>query len=505
MSNNKFVTILLLAGILLLVNIMSNQFFFRLDLTEDRQYTLSKATRDILRDLDQPVMVTAYFSDNLPADIAKTRRDFQDLLIEYANRSKGNLDYRFVAPETDEQKQEALQSGVQPVMINVREKDQVKQQQSFMGAVVSMGEQEDVIPFVQPGGAMEYALSTSIKKLSVVEKPSVGLLQGHGEPGLSELGQAYEMLSILYNVENIDLNTEESIADRFRAVAIVAPTDSFPADHFRKLDDYLGRGGRLLVAINRVDGDLSTAQGSSVTTALESWLADKGVSVDASFVIDAQCGAVTVQQQQGFFTFNSQVQFPYLPVLSTFAEHPVTNGLEQVILPFASPVRFTGDSSLNFTPLAYTSSQAGLMTAPVFFDVNRQWTAADFSSGNIVVGGILEGNIVGDMPSKMVVFGDGDFAVSGEQGRGQGQDNISLLVNSIDWLSDDTGLIELRTRGVQSRPIAQEYLGEEADGKRNRIKYLNFGLPILLILLYGFFRYQRQRNKRLKRMQESYV
>lgn len=503
--NNRYTTLLLIAGILLLLNMLSNRFFFRLDLTEGRQYTLSKATKDILRNLEDPVMIKAYFSDNLPPDIAKTKRDFQDMLVEYTNLSKGNVDFQFINPEEEADQQQALQSGIQPVMINVREKDQVKQQQAFMGALIQIGEQSDVIPFIQPGAAMEYSLSTSIKKLSVLEKPSVGLLQGHGEPSLSELAQAYQTLSILYNVENIDLNTEESIADRFKAVAIVAPKDTFPPDHLQKLDDYLGRGGRLLTAINRVNGDLSTAQGSEVGTLLEAWLSQKGVSVDPSFVIDAQCGQVTVQQRQGFFTFNTPVQFPYIPILSNFAEHPVTQGLEQVIMTFASPVRFNGDSSLTFTPLAYSSSQAGLRNAPLFFNVQQEWTANDFPMGNVIIGGVLEGNIVGGTPSKIVVFGDGDFPVGGGQGQTQGEDNISLLVNSIDWLSDDTGLIELRTRGVQSRPIDQEYLAEDADGKRNFIKYLNFGLPILLILLYGFFHNQRQRNLRIKRMQEKYV
>ena len=78
------------------------------------------------------------------------------------------------------------------------------------------------------------------------------------------------------------------------------------------------------------------------------------------------------------------------------------------------------------------------------------------------------------------------------------------MVNSIDWLSDDTGLIELRTKGVASRPIDSEYLGDENAGKRDMIKYLNFGLPILLVLIYAFFRNTRQRSIRMKRMQERY-
>lgn len=103
----------------------------------------------------------------------------------------------------------------------------------------------------------------------------------------------------------------------------------------------------------------------------------------------------------------------------------------------------------------------------------------------------------------MVVIGDGDFPVGG-QGRTTAQDNVSLMANSIDWLSDDTGLIELRTKGVATRPIKEEYLGDEAIGKRNFLKYLNFGLPILLVLLYGFARSQQQRRIRMKRMAERY-
>ena len=121
----------------------------------------------------------------------------------------------------------------------------------------------------------------------------------------------------------------------------------------------------------------------------------------------------------------------------------------------------------------------------------------------LIVGGVLEGNLVGNAYSRIVVIGDGDFPLSG-QGR-QGEDNISLMVNSIDWLSDDTGLIELRTKGVASRPIGQEYLSDEASSKRAFLKYLNFGLPILLVLIYGFIRVQRQKALRLKRMQERYV
>lgn len=503
MKSRTLVSILLITAIIIVANLISQQWFFRLDLTENNQYTLSKATKDILRNLEEPVTVKAYFSENMPPNIEKARRDFQEMLVEYANLSKGYVDYQFINPDTDEEKQEAAQAGIQPVMITMREKDQAQQQQAFLGAVVQMGGQKETIPFIQPGAPIEYELSTSIKKLAVKDKPSVGLVQGHGEPPLSELAQVAQSLSVLYSVENIDLETEAGIPARFRALAIVAPQDTIPPAHLARLDEYLSQGGQLFIALNAVEGDLQNAQGSALYTGMEDWLREKGVEVSPSFIIDAQCGSVQVRQQQGMFTFNTAMQFPYLPVISNFPEHPITRGLEQVILSFASPLRFVGDSSARFTPIALTSVKSGINNPPIFFDINKQWTDADFPMGNLTVGAVLEGNLAGNAFSRIVVVGDGDFPVSG-QGR-QGGDNISLMVNSIDWLSDDTGLIELRTKGVASRPIEQEYLSDEATGKRTFLKYLNFGLPLLLVLIYGFIRVQQQKNRRLKRMQERYV
>ncbi len=504
MKNKTLVSILLVIAIIVVANLISQQLYFRMDLTENGQYTLSKPTRDILRNLAEPVTVTAYFSENMPPDIEKAKRDFQEMLVEYANLSKGRVDYQFIDPKDDAQKQEALQSGIQPVMITLREKDQAKQQQAFLGAVIRAGGQQEVLPFLPPGAPIEYNLARAIKKLSVKEKPSVGLVQGHGEPGMAELGQVMEELNVLYSIENIDLEAEASIPDRFRAVAIVAPADTIPPTQLAKLDDYLSRGGKLFIAMNAVQGDFQSATGSASYTGLEGWLAGKGLKVESSFAIDAQCGTVQVQQQQGFFTIRTPVQFPFLPVITNFPEHPATKGLEQVVMTFASPMQFTGGEGVSFTPLALTSVKSGVINPPAYFDINKQWADADFPLGSLIVGGVLEGKLAGEAVSRIVVFGDGDFPVSGQQGM-QNPDNLSLMANSIDWLSDDTGLIELRTKAVATRPISQEYLSDDASGKRNFLKYLNFGLPILLVLLYGFFRMQRQKQIRLKRMQERYV
>ena len=501
MKQKLLITTILTVGIVLVINFLSNELHLRLDFTETGQYTLSKATRDILNDLEEPVTVKAYFSKDLPANIGKTRDDFQDLLIEYATRSNGMIAYEFINPnENESTEKQATQNGIQPVMINVREKDQVKQQKAFLGAAISLGEKHETIPVIQPGASMEYALSTAIKKISVAKRPIIGFLQGHGEPALSDMRQVMEQLSVLYDVKEVQLDSLDVPLD-VKTLAIVRPTDTIPPVQVQRLDAFVARGGRLLVAINRVNGNLQQAYGMPVTTGLEMWLAKMGITIQEAFVVDVKCGSVSVQQQQGSFTMQTQVSFPYLPMMGKFADHPVSKGLERVIFEFVSPVSYAGDTSKRFTPLVFSSEQSSAQMAPLRFDINKQWTQTDFPERNISVAGVLEGKLSGNTNARMVVIGDGDLVVNGpqQQQRRLQPDNVNLFANAVDWLSDDTGLIELRTKGVTSRPIH-----ELDDTTKSVLKYGNFLLPILLVIGYGLVRWQRNRMIRLKRMSENY-
>lgn len=503
MKNNKLlIYILLLVGIVVLANILSSRYFLRADFTSDKRYTLSKATRDIVRSIDDPVTVTAYFTKDLPPAVKQIRTEYKELLIEYANLSKGNLVYEFVSPNDDQQtEQELAQKGVTPRMLNVREKDQTVQKTVYLAAVIKYGDKEEVLPLILPGAAMEYDLSKAIKKLVVDDKPMIGFVQGHGEPALNEFMQALQSLEVLFNVEEVELSDSAQL-EKYETLAIIAPTDSIPDDHFYYLDEYLNNGGNLYVAINRVEGDLNNAMGSEVTTGLESWLLNKGIMVENRFVIDNSCSNVNVIQQQGHIRFQTQVRFPYLPLLTNFSDHAISKGLETVLLMFGSPVRFTGDTAVTAEPLVFTSNMSDAVSAPVYFNIQRQWTKNDFSQSAIPVAYALEGKLSERSNNRMVVVGDGNFAVngSGQQVQQVNPDNVNLMVNAIDWLADDTGLIALRTKGITNRPLEQI-----EDEKKTFLKYLNFILPILLIIIYGIFRDQRNRTLRYKRMQDNFV
>lgn len=489
-------TLFLIIAILVLVNILSTRYFVRIDLTEDQRYSLSDATDEILQKLDEPVTVTAYFSEDLPPDVEKVRQDFKDILIEYANRSDGNVVYEFINPNEDQETEmKAQQNGISPIMINVRDKDQLKQQKAYLGALVQLGENKETIPFIQPGAAMEYSLSTAIKKISVDEKPILGLLQGNGEPSLAALQQLNMQLNVMYDVKPFNFSDTSGVPFDYNTVVVIAPTDSIIDRDFNYLDQFVARGGRLLLAVNNVKGNFQTASGELVKTGYSNWLNKYGISIEDNFVLDANCSSVMVQQQQGMFRMNTPVSFPYLPIISSFTDHPITKGLESVVFPFASSINITPkDTSVSYVTIASTSEKSSMETLPLFFNISKQWGNSDFAMSSIPVGVAMEGNLSGNTYSKMVVFSDGDFAVNGEgQGAQQLQpDNVSLMSNAIDWLSDDTGLIELRTKGVTSRPLDAQL----EDGTKTLVKYANFLIPIILIILFGVIRFQYKKKIR---------
>lgn len=493
----------LIALALILVNVLSDRFSMRLDFTADKIYTLSNATRDILKSLDEPVTVTAYFTKGSQPEIEKVREDFKDMLTEYASISDGMVNFVFVNPNADSKiEQEAAQQGIQPLMLNVREKDQVKQQRVFLGAKLAMGDRTELIPVVQPGAAMEYALSSAIKKLAVIDKPKVGVLQGNGEPSLQSMVQAGEQLNVLYQTEPVDLNNPDVDLKGYKTLAIIAPTDTFTDGELAKLDAFLANGGNLYIATNQVVADLQTMQGKVNTGNLKDWLLEKGLKIEKNFVVDRSAGTVGVRQQSGFMTFTRQIPFHYWPSITKFEDMPITKGLNQVMLQFASTISYVGDTNLIFRPFLKTSEKSGTVAAPTFINLNKEWTNNDFPLGPQTVGAVLEGKIVGNTPSRIVLIADGDFAVNGEgqQMQQRQPDNVSLMVNAIDFLSDDTGLIDLRTKEVTSRPLQ-----EVEEGRRAFLKWLNFLLPIILVLIYGVVRFQYRRNQRIKRMEVDYV
>lgn len=493
-------SILLMVGVVILVNVLAQRFFVRLDLTKDRMYTLDDATKGILRNLEEPVTITAYFSKKLPPVYSRLRQEFKNKLEEFSNVSKGRVVYEFIDPlEDPEIAQEAQQLGVMEVQIQVMEKDGASAQKAYMGAVIKVGDEQEVLPVIQGEVGMEYDLAKAIKKLNVKEKATVGILQGHGEPGIQQIQHVYYELGAFYNVQTVYLTDSTRELDKFSTILIVAPNQKFPDSHLEQLTDFVSQGKNVFIALNTVGIDQNTQAGKKIETGIETWLQQYNVMVNSDYVVDVESPVVTLQRQMG----PGQVQyvpvkFYFYPNIINFEEHPITGGLEQITLQFASTISYMGDSTSQFIPLIKTSKQSGTKGLFSVMDLTREWTESDFPLSGLTVGAAVKG--LANTNSKMVVIGDGDFPIGDEQ-RGQiSPENLSLVINAIDWLSDDTGLVGLRTKGAFSRPIE-----ELEESTQSSLKVMNMVLPVLIIIIIGIFIRVKNKNLQNKRREEGYV
>ena len=513
--------VLLILGCLLLLNYLVSGIILRFDMTENHEYTLSQPSKKLAEKIKDPITVTAYFSAHLPQRLSRVQDQFKNLLDEFRSYSHGNVEYKFVNPNKNNQSErKAQQAGIQPVMVDVRKRDQVSQKRAYLGAVFQYEGKKQVIPVIQPGSSMEYTIASTVKMLTIKKKPRIGLLQGDGEPNQQSMPQLMKELNQEYNVVNIssaELDTSQVPAN-IEVLMVIAPSQKLKSKELQAIDQYIMSGGKAVFAINRVNGYLQRGIAVPNDTGVDNLLASYNLPVDVNLVRDVNSTSIGVRQQQGGFQFVNQVRYPYMPIITNFADNPITKGLESVVFKFVSSLDVTkADSSQKITVLARSSDKSGSETG--YFNVNpfQKWSKSQFNNPNLPVAALISGKFKSayadssklhlklkkSVPTKLVVIGDGDFVVNGNKQIQQQQqqlpsDNISLMVNSVDYLADDTGLMALRTKGITSRPLAVI-----SDSAKTVLKYVNLFFPILLVLGYGFFRYERKKRRRRRWMEQG--
>jgi ABC-type uncharacterized transport system involved in gliding motility auxiliary subunit len=470
-SRNKNLFLLAAVGSVVLLNLLAVRTFFRLDVTREGVYTLAKASKDTMTGLDEPVTVTAYFTENLPAPYSGNARYVRDLLSEYRSASKGRLSFEFIDPsaqETDadkEAKREVKQDifgrqfreptsverdlaslGVQPVEIRVVEQDQMQTKRAYMGLVIKHQEKKEVIPVVQDVGGLEYDLTSLIRKMTRPKTPVLGIIQGHDEPNLNEkLTRLQTMLSQLYEV----------------------------------------RPGPLL--------------------------ATYGITVGDKLVADAQSAQLSMQERRGFMVVSMPVPFPFIPVLQRLElDSPITKGISGVTLPFVTDVTVNAAEGSVGTVLAKSSAKSWLEAKPYNIDPRRDWRSENdkikpTGPHNLIVqvSGKLKSHFASEASASsasapVLAESTGEARVIVAGGSSllwddfMGRPNQALLLNVADWLLLDPALLAMRTRGLAEAPLQQEL----SEGVRNGAKFGNaLGIPLLLAL-YGIVRWRRREASR---------
>lgn len=478
---------LLVFGVLVLGNVLLTQIHLRADLTADKRYTLSSLSKEITKEVNAPITVRAYFSDDLPPEYLRVQRRFRQLLAEYEQNMGANLYYEFVNPnKADHIEEEAIQRGVKPTLVGKRKRDRLEQQKVYAGAMIQMGENSAVIPIIRPGDNMEYEITLAIKKLIDGKKPEIAFIRGIGSPAIYQMKQWVNDLNVRYEVSDININNIREIPKKYEAIVIAAPMDTMRNEHFDKLDKYLSEGGNAFIAAPAIYGDLMEMRIDHTPNRVRDWLSNYQIDLKPRAVVSERSGYITVQERVKGVPQNKEVDFPFFPIATDFPPHPINQSISSLFLPFAGEVGLgpKGRDYWKVEEVVRLSGKVNSIPVPIKFDPYYQWKSTDFRNHSFTMALALDGEKV--KYGKLFVVNCAHFLVNdmGDRFQELNEDNIVLATNAVDWLTGQSDLSELRAKRPQKRPLAS--LDEQ---QKTLVKYGNVTGPILLLLFVGLWRF----------------
>ncbi|MBI4811752.1 MAG: Gldg family protein [Ignavibacteriales bacterium] len=512
--------IVLVLGIVVLINIIGLRFFKRFDLTNGNIYTLSDASKNLVKSLDDKFLVKAYFTSDLPPEYANNRRDLRDLLDEYRAYAGGNFQYEFIDPgKKEEIEQEAQRYGIPPVQVQVLKEDKLQIEKAYMGMVFLYGDKQERVPVIQTTLNLEYEVSSAIKKMTSKELKKIGFLTGQGEATLQQMSRLQEILTKQYQVTPVDVNDGKPIPSDISVLMVVAPSQPFKSWEKFLIDQYLMRGGKIAFLINKINATLQTQYGNPLNVNIDDLLESYGVRINSDLVRDVSCAYVSVQQQAGFMVIQNQITFYYLPRAGEFdKKSPIVKDLSSVVFYFTSSIdtSLIRSKGLASQVLVKTSNKSGRQENVFIISPTMQATREMFSESGIPLTVAVEGafaSAFGNKPigvdtsfkgtldttnrlvtgkvSKIIVVGDGDFVQ--DQLSGGNRDNFILAGNFIDWLADDIGLAAIRSRESGMKP-----LDEVSESTKTWLKGLNLALPPIIVVVVGIVRWRWRISMRKK-------
>jgi ABC-2 type transport system permease protein len=546
-SNKRTGDLLLLANglvLLVLINVLASQYFFRLDLTEEKRFSIKDQTKQMLRELDDKVYVEVYLEGELNAGFRRLQKSIRETLEEFRIYSNNNVQVVFTDPSTamsqkarNEFMQELMQKGVIPTNVVDSRDGQTSEKIIFPGAVISYGGFETGVNLLKGNKAatadekinqsiegIEYELASAIFKMANANRKRIGLVTGHGELDDLEIASFNNALLEFYNVAKVDLGRKKSVED-YDALIIAKPTQKFSESDKYKLDQYIMNGGKVLFLLDKLEASMDSASRDDYfafpyNLNLDDQLFKYGIRLNVDLVQDRLAGKYPVIT--GEVGGKSQVQlmdWPFFPLINRYADHTITRNLDVIVTRFISTMDTVKAEGVKKTPLLFTSQYSRKIAAPVHVginDIRKNLKAEDFSISYLPVGYLLEGKFTSvfknrflpegedrslfkeqSVATKLIVIADGDLArndVNARTGQPQqlGYDqfakytfaNQELLMNAVNYLANGDGLIAARNKEVKIRPLDKEKIRTE----RTKWQLINLALPLVAMLVYGLIR-----------------
>ena len=530
---NSFLSLVILVVVLIIIAVISENFIYgRVDLTEDKRFTLSDAAVNSLKKLDDIVVIKCIISSELPSHFARVKTQVVDILEEFKAKSNGNLELDFVDPGDDPQKKaEVLKLGVQEVRLQERSNQGVEIKKGFFGIAIIYGEKTEVIPAIQNMNTFEYDIILKIKKLTGNLK-NIGIVTGSqgnefsvstlppqgGTPTGSVFDQNFSALKRqiqdLYRATPVNLNESELTVDSFDLVMVVEPKQLSDKEMF-KIDQYLINGGSILWMSSRISVDIQknlAAQKNNFN--YKGFLEHYGFKFEDNIILDSRLKKA-LNFNRSFFP----TPYPYWIISdknSMNANSPVTSSLSSVFFPWVSSIsveHFIGTDHLkidntilvhsskwswaeeNISNLAprqkYIPKKAGkrALVAMKIGLFNSYFTGRSLADSlqlpKVVEQSTKEGRFL-FIPNSL-------FATDFLQQISRDGSNILFLTNAINQLALDPDLIDIRARNILARPISEE-------SKENRTLYTTFNMlfaPLILSLVAFYLSYRRRKKQEI--------
>lgn len=512
--------IILIALILLMVNFVFGRLFFRLDLTENSQYSLSSATIKILKKLDDRVNIEAYFSDGLPERVQNVRNQLRDLLEEFRARSSGSLQFKFVDPGKDPTtKQRLRMKGIQEVNLNVFEEDKSSVARVYMGMAIHYQDKHESIPVIERADDLEYQIITAIRKMSAKETLTLGYTSGRGERDIDkDLPPLARALRKQYDLKKVELSNGP-VDENVKTLIVFGVREKYQDAEIYYLDQFIMRGGKVFFGLDQVtfgQQNKMGLMGKPIDTGLDPLLSHFGIKVEKNMVLDLRCAQAPFRT-----SFGTLVQhYPLWPKLIDFNKDvAMVNRIDSLVLQWASsvtPVKKKGIESkilvrssdqswqqqgfFNLDPQFASKPSPGSALKSFDMAILSQGSFESFFNNKPIPEGVenVEGRISKTENSRIIAVGDSEFIIYGLQARRQ-TGNINFFLNSIDFLTLGDDLIGIRTKKKLDRPLEPQV--RQSDYLRSFLKALTIFLMPFGVIMIGVFRFIKRRN--IRRLHES--
>ncbi len=548
--------LLILVGIIIGVNIVGKFIFKRFDLTSEKRYTLSESTKKLLNSLDDELIVKVYLAGQFPAGFQRLQKETKEILNEFKIIGKKNFQYSFINPsesndpkERNEVYKNLNRKGLQPTNLQSTDNGSQSQQIIFPGALITYKGREFPVQLLKsmvgaPPEVMlnssindlEYEITNAIRKIIEVKPKTVAFLRGHGESNDDKITSITKSLREYYTIIPLTINEELKALNGINGLIISNPDSLFSEKDKFIIDQFIMNGGKVLWL---VDGTIATMDSLVKNnnyvafpnqTNLQDQLFRYGVRINTNLVQDIQSGVIPIIS--GYVGNQPQTQlYPwlYFPLIFQTVKHPVVNNLNAVKFEFASSIDTVTSPGVSKQLLLTSSKFSRSLNAPVRVGLAQatiQLKESQFNKPYSPLAVLLEGTFTSNFKNRinpeiqnnteikfklqseknsMIVVADGSilenyvsidkkvYPLGYDRFTRETYGNREFILNCMNYLLDDKGLINIRSREVKLRLLDKTKL------KTEKLKWqlLNIGFPIISILLLGtvlFFIRKRKYN-----------